>query len=117
MPSKAELKAVEESIFGKNRVQKSAVGKANQCKEYVEAEFENYKAIRSTAYKLMDLIENGLSISQNYGVSSSVRFYRDLIDNFDDFTDSAGLFVAKYLNDEELKSDIESEYMSEHEED
>lgn len=27
MPSKAELKAVEESIFGKNRVQKSAVKK------------------------------------------------------------------------------------------
>ena len=116
MPSKAELKAVEQNIFGKNRVKKSVVGKADQCKEYVEKEFENYKAIKSTAYKLADLIDNGLSLGQDYGVPISVKYYRDLIETFDEFMDSANLFVARYLNDEELKGDIESQYRDAHEE-
>lgn len=114
MPSKAELKAVEENIFGKSKVQKSAVRKAGDCKAYVEEEYTNYMAIRSTSIKLMELVENGLSISMNYGVSASKSFYRDMIDSLEDFMDSAGIFTAKYLDEEQLKSDIESEYLNEH---
>ena len=117
MPSKAELKAVEEDIFGKDRVQKSAVGKANQCKEYVKEESENYMKIRSTVLKLSELVENGLSIATNYGVSTSLRLYRDMIDSLEDFIGTAGLNIDRFPDEEQLKYDIESEYMSAHEED
>ena len=82
MPSKAELKAVEENIFGKNRVQKSAVKK--------DAEQDADKIIRSAIRvgKAYDVFKaelgsyvDALESAGIYGQADNVRV---LFNSFDD---------------------------------
>ena len=111
MPSKAELKAVEENIFGKNRVQKSKVRKGGiDDDSYVAMRTEyigRFKEVSREQGQALDAfvkaIENEKALREQYGnpdQSGRIEDIENLIDEIKNWGVGSGFYdedlIAEY---------------------